>query len=200
MNKFYFWGPLLYQTKVDEEDLKNIKLLCKKEKENNHNTKLAGHLSNQYSIDRYKYVAIINKYFVEFSKTFENFYSLKYKPMNCNNAWVNFMTNGEFNPPHIHSDCDFSSVLYLDIPKELQDEAKNYVGTLGLQGAPGSISFFYGEQGKFVLDSVSFFPTKGDFFIFPATLRHSVSPFKSKVERISIAANFKVDITDKDGK
>jgi hypothetical protein len=36
-----------------------------------------------------------------------------------------------------------------------------------------------------------FMPVAGDFFIFPAHLRHVVSPFKSSVERVSIAANFK---------
>ena len=42
-------------------------------------------------------------------------------------AWVNFMVAGEFNPPHIHSACDFSSVLFIKIPKNLEKENKKWM-------------------------------------------------------------------------
>lgn len=190
MNKFYYWGPLLYQTKINEEDLNNLSLLC--EKKMSYNTKLAGHLDNQYTIDTNRYMSIINKYLLGFYETFKHFYNRNHIPLYCNAAWVNFMQNGDFNPPHIHTECNISSVLYLDIPNELVHEAINYKGTLGFHGAPGSISFMYGEdKGPYFVTCKNFFPTKGDFFIFPSLLSHMVYPFKSKVERISIAANFK---------
>jgi hypothetical protein len=38
---------------------------------------------------------------------------------------------------------------------------------------------------------VSFTPNVGDFFIFPAWLKHYVIPFQCEGERISISANLK---------
>ena len=40
------------------------------------------------------------------------------------------------------------------------------------------------------VSSFSFFPTEGDLVIFPANLGHLVSPYKAKVTRISMAANY----------
>jgi len=191
-NSFYYWGPLLYKTKISEEDLGKLSSLCKKEKEKNFNHQLAGHLLNQFQINTEEYISIVNKYFSGFSKTFEHFYVDQCKSMTCHEAWVNYMQAGDYNPPHIHRGCDFSSVLYLNIPSEIEAEAKNYKGTLGFEGGPGAITFYHGESIDYNISCQPFFPRRGDFFIFPATLRHSVFPFKSKVERISIAANFKV--------
>ena len=58
-------------------------------------------------------------------------------------VWVNYMKEGEFNPPHVHIG-DLSCVLYLQIPKDM-NKNKNYVAT---SEAPGSIQFIYGENLK----------------------------------------------------
>ena len=36
--------------------------------------------------------------------------------------WVNYMGPGEFNPPHIHTSCDFSSVLIVKSTEKLKEE------------------------------------------------------------------------------
>ena len=99
------------------------------------------------------------------------------------------MKAGEFNPPHIHTGCDFSSVLFLDIPEELKKENKAYVGTAS---GPGCIQFLSGEPSTYSIHQKTFFPKTGDFFMFPGSLRHLVYPFTSDIERISIAANYTV--------
>jgi hypothetical protein len=189
MNLPYYWGPLLYKTKIENEDIKKLLHICNKN--NNFNKGLAGHLKNQFLINVKDYVLIIQKYFNNYKNTFEEFYPKKIlRSFICNNAWVNYMQAGDFNPTHVHTECDVSSVIFLKIPNELLEEAKNYEGTLGLEGAPGCITFIYGEEQIFSNTLKSFFPQEGDFFIFPANLRHTVSPFKSNLERISTAANF----------
>ena len=35
------------------------------------------------------------------------------------------MKPGEYNPPHIHSNCDLSSVLFISIPEKLKKKIKN---------------------------------------------------------------------------
>ena len=102
-------------------------------------------------------------------------------------AWVNYMGPGEFNPPHIHTSCDFSSVLIVKSTEKLKEEYKKFTG---VGGGPGSIAFTYGEVQPHSISSKEFFPEEGDLFIFPATLVHFVYPFMCKEERITISANF----------
>jgi hypothetical protein len=56
-------------------------------------------------------------------------------------------------------------------------------------GAEGELAFANGALNN---TNVNHHPEVGDFFIFPAKVRHCVSPFKSKGIRISLAANFKL--------
>jgi len=102
------------------------------------------------------------------------------------------MVAGESNPPHTHSSCHFSSVLYLDTPPGLIKENKDYLGS---SEGPGAIIFRYGEQRMHNITEHAHLPESGDLFIFPFNLMHYVVPFKSKGERISVAANFTTDLT-----
>lgn len=185
---FAKFGPFVFKTKVDLNICKNILQLCKKE--NNANRQLAGHLKDQYNIDKNKYFEYIKQIIVIYIKQAEKWYD---KPI-CNGveivgAWVNFMKAGDFNPPHVHTNCDLSSVLFLEIPNELVKERKKYVGK---HYGPGTIEFMYGEDMELSNINMNHLPEVGDFFIFPAKVRHCVSPFKSKGIRISLAANFKL--------
>ena len=105
-------------------------------------------------------------------------------------AWANFMKAGEFNPPHTHGNCDFSSVLFIKIPEALKEEHKKFRGN---GGGPGAITFTYGETHPYAIAGKGFFPQEGDLYIFPATLTHFVSPFLSLEERISLSANFRLE-------
>jgi hypothetical protein len=185
---FAKFGPFVFKTKVDLNICKDILQLCKKE--NNANRQLAGHLKDQYNIDKNKYFEYIKKIIVVYIEQAEKWYD---GPI-CNGveitgAWVNFMKAGDFNPPHIHTNCDLSSVLFLEIPNGLIKERKEYVGK---HYGPGTIEFMYGEDMDLNNVNMNYLPEVGDFFIFPAKVRHCVSPFKSKGIRISLAANFKL--------
>jgi uncharacterized protein (TIGR02466 family) len=187
---FYYWGPLLFRTKLNKEDLNEVLKLCDKNFTNKINKELAGIIDEEYSIDLQKYFNIIKPYLDNvYKKAFETWYVKSFNQINIKSAWVNFMKNGEFNPPHTHINCILSSVLYLQIPEKLKIENKNYIGK---SSGPGSISFTYGEERFLNINIINFFPEEGDFFIFPSNLQHVVFPFKSKVERISIASNFDI--------
>ena len=187
---FFYWGPLLFKVKLQLQDLEKCAKLCSK-KSSEVNETLAGVIKHEHYVSPPKYYKIINPYLGAFRHAYNQWYG---KPLTKNfvftTAWVNFMKAGEFNPPHVHIGCDFSSVLFIKIPEKLKEENKKYVGT---SGGPGSISFSYGEEQPSFIVCKSFFPEEGDLFIFPATLTHFVAPFLSKGERISVSANFRLD-------
>jgi len=189
MYKFYYWGPLLYQTKINNVDINKIKIICKKNKNKDFRNELAGHINEEFFIDNNVFLEIVKPYLNEYLKAYKHWYNRDLKSIDVNSVWVNFMKNGEYNPPHIHTNGNFSCVIYLQIPKKLKEENKKYIGT-EKNGGPGSICFMYGENSNNNLTDVNLLPEEGDFFIFPANLRHFVSPFKSKIERISVSANF----------
>ena len=186
---FYYWGPLLFHTKLNSFDLKKCAKLCSK-KASSVNETLAGVIKHEHHVSPQYYVKIIDPYLNIFRVAYERWYG---KPLtntlHMPAAWVNFMVAGEFNPPHVHKNCDFSSVLFVTIPEGLKEEHKKFIGSAG---GPGSIAFSYGEYHPYSPNSQSFFPEEGDLFIFPATLTHFVAPFLSKGERISMSANFKL--------
>jgi hypothetical protein len=190
--QFYYSGPLLYHTELNKDDLKNLKKICIKDKTKDAKNRLAGHLDHEYMIDTKVFSEILKNYLLEYSQGFDHWYGKKIKSFKTIMSWVNFMKAGDFNPPHVHSDFDLTCVLYLDIPLKLQEENKKFIGK---GSGPGSINFiFQTGNDKFNISSKNYFPKTGDFFIFPASLLHSVSPFKSNVERISVSANFKIEI------
>ena len=181
--KFYYWGPLLCKFKVSPEELKQLKKLCKKNKKFDHRKELAGVIENEYTINRHAYQRIISPYLQAYTETiYSGFYGRQLnKLLEVSAVWVNYMKPGECNPPHI------SSSLYIQIPPELKKEQEDYIG----RGAgPGAITFNHGYQSDFTINTIHEWPEEGDFYIFPYNLSHFVASYKTKKQRISIAANF----------
>ena len=184
---FYYWGPLLLKTKLSSSDLAACTKLCSKNSKFV-NDKLAGVIKHEHSINSDEYSKIINPYLECLRESFKQWYGKPLdKKITMHVAWVNYMGPGEFNPPHIHTSCDFSSVLIVKSTEKLKEEYKKFTG---VGGGPGSIAFTYGEVQPHSISSKEFFPEEGDLFIFPATLVHFVYPFMCKEERITISANF----------
>ena len=187
---FFYWGPLLFRTKLSKEDLKKCANLCSKKSSVLSDT-LAGVIKHQHYVSAIKYCDILLPYFQPFRRSFKEWYGKPLtKDLNMVTAWVNFMKAGEFNPPHVHSGCDFSSVLFIQIPEKLVEEHKKFSGTAA---GPGGLTFQYGEAQLYSICRKDFFPEEGDLFLFPATLSHFVAPFKSQGERISMSANFRLE-------
>lgn len=94
--------------------------------------------------------------------------------------WINFQTKGEFNPLHEHSG-DISAIMFLDIPKEIAEENKeDHYQCM----RSGCLEFAYDNSCCAAIT-----PKTGMIFLFPAHLRHTVYPFKSDVERITMSFN-----------
>ena len=187
--QFFYWGPMLCKVRLHPDDLKKCAKLCSKQT-NFVNSSLAGVIEEEHYMDPQEFSKIIEPYLISFRNCYRQWHGVPLsKKILTVTAWVNFMKAGEYNPPHLHAGCNFSSVLFIKIPDKLKEERSKFIGS---GGGPGSISFLYGEFQEHSISQQSFFPEEGDFFIFPATLIHFVAPFMCKEERISIGANFKL--------
>ena len=181
------FGPILFKAKLSQKEIEDIKSLCSKDQKNSKRHDLAGHIYNEYSIDRAKLNCILKNTFDLFYDGYSRFYNQQCKKQGINDAWVNYMKKGDFNPLHTHSKCVFSGVIYLNVPKELQEEQNKFMGN---DAGPGSIPFnLLSYKPSYFIGSHGEFPREGDIYIFPAGLEHTVAPFKSEVERISVAFN-----------
>jgi uncharacterized protein (TIGR02466 family) len=187
--KFYYWGPLLFHTQIKPKELATIKKLCKKDLSKSHVKSLAGDIKDEYLIDKNKLNNILIPYIDAFKKAHQHWYNEPVSDLKVITSWVNYMKPGDYNPLHTHDNCDFSGVLYVDIPKQLQQEIKEYEGTTK---GPGAITFMYGEGNSQVIGSKEAIPVNGDLYMFPHNLRHIVNPHKSKCERVSLGINFAI--------
>jgi len=101
-------------------------------------------------------------------------------------SWIVSQYAGEYNPWHHHSG-DFSSVIYLKLPedmnKEWEEDFEDHYPANGL------IEFAYGESSDFRNDNIKFKPEVGKLLMFPSYLKHFVYPFKSEGERRSMSFN-----------
>ena len=194
---YYHWGPLLFRCRIKPDECQKLLEEGKKcrKKSNDYRSKLAGHLAEEYRLtDMKSMVEWFNKYlkaYINALKKWRGTSDPNYKsPSNLHleSVWINYMKNNDFNPPHIH-DGDLSFVIYPSIPKEITKENKAFIGKRNKGGGPGGITFLYGEEVKHCVSAVDHVPATGDLFIFPATLKHWVFPFRSTVERISVSGN-----------
>jgi len=187
---FSYWGPLLFKIKLNLEDLKKCAKLCSK-KSSLVSDILVGIIKHEHYVSPPEYYKVLDPYLNSFRRGYKQWYGEPLaKKTSMVTAWVNFMVAGEFNPPHMHGNCDFSSVLFVKIPKKLKEEHKKFPGR---GSGPGSITFINGVFQPYAMNYKYFLPEEGDLFIFPATLTHFVAPFMSEGERISISANFKLE-------
>jgi len=188
------WGPYVMATKVPNYIIKKLLSEGKKTKKN-FNYSLAGHLDHQYLYPPkiqnwfYKEITPILNAYREGHSNFHGLQNLTIE-LDFNDLWINFMEAGDFNPLHTHGG-DYSFVLFLDVPKQLKKEQKEFEGT---STPPGSLMFEYTQQAKprWATTGTAIKPQTGDFFMFPALLQHWVCPFKSKVTRISVSGNLKI--------
>lgn len=101
--------------------------------------------------------------------------------------WIISQKDNEYNPMHIHTECNISTVMYLKIPEYLPSRKE------GRQD-DGNIIFVNStcSDSQFVSPQYAHKPQVGDFFIFPAQQSHFVYPFRTadgKGERRSVSFN-----------
>jgi hypothetical protein len=184
------WGPCVVHLKV-LDNFKNILLDEIKKSKDDYRHKLAGQIEKEIGYtqeSRDKIIPHLSPYLGIYDECFQRYQNKKYdkKPEYALTAlWCNFQKQNEFNPPHDH-DGKLSFVIYLSVPESLKKENEAYNGK---SCGPGGIQFLYGEGIRDCITYMSYFPKDGDMFIFPAWLKHWVSPYKSDCVRVSVSGN-----------
>ena len=101
-------------------------------------------------------------------------------------CWIISQWEGEYNPIHVHTECQMSTVMYLKIPEFLP-------GVKPDRDDGGCIMFIGGAGGgsRLTRNLLKVQPKVGDFYIFPAHLQHTVYPFRTDgdFERRSVSFN-----------
>ena len=106
--------------------------------------------------------------------------------------WVISQWQGEYNPLHIHTECQMSTVMYLKVPKFLPSvkPERDDDGNIMFIGGAGSGS-------GLTRNLMRIKPRVGDFFIFPNHLQHTVYPFKTDGDFERRSVSFNADFIDK---
>jgi len=193
------WGPFVLKTKLPDYIIKKLKTEGKKAKES-YNHALAGHIDNQFlypeKVQQWFYNEI-HPVIQAYRNGHCKFHGIEELNVDfkADDLWVNFMKAGDFNPIHTH-DGDYSFVVFVDVPKQLEVEQKKFEGT---SAQPGALLFEYTQQAKprWATTGSHVLPKTGDMIMFPALLQHWVCPFKSKVTRISVSGNLRITNKEK---
>ena len=191
---FYHWGPFLFHSTMSKEFCELMLdegLKVRGKSDELYTNKLAGHIGEQYKLDRTKIMPKLAVFLEAYSIGYNQWRGgggMKPKAKLLS-MWINYMKAGDFNPPHSHG-ADLSFVAFPDVPKEIEEECAAFKGTMR---GPGGISWIYGEGDKTCISVVHQLPKTGDLYIFPAALKHYVFPFKSPVTRVSISGNILFD-------
>ena len=190
--KYYYWGPCLTRFSINDELCDGLLQRGSLLKEDAR-AGLAGHLDKELKYTREDKDWFLSKFSPVISDhmKFLNEYHNKDIQVNIEltDLWVNYMQKGEFNPPHIHNQ-QLSFVIYLKVPQELIDENKNYIGSDS--AGPGGIKFINDWNADILnIAEVPIFPKKNECYIFPGSLVHTVYPFQSDCERVSVSGNFR---------
>ena len=191
------WGPYVMRTNLPNYVIKKLKSEGVKAKES-YNRSLAGHLNHQFLYPvkfQQWFYSEIQPILQAYRQGHCKYHGLKELNIEfqADDLWVNFMQAGDFNPIHTHDNCNLSAVLFVSMPDEIKQENINFKGNKNASNVagPGELRFITSPPIQNFITEKNFLPADGDLFIFPHNLPHSVAPFKSKVERISISFNMK---------
>ena len=205
--KFYSpWANIIARVKMPEymtnQFIHLTDMLLKDKEAEDYGYTLAGQIGTEIKIDVNKLpeytkrwvMQIVNNYVKHClmqahshtEDTCKEISNTEFKGM-FNSMWVVSQKDNEYNPIHVHTNCDVSAVLYLKIPEYLPGRKEH-------TNPDGSIVFINstGTDTKYCNSIAPFWPIVGDLFVFSGKQMHGVYPFRTKDgkgERRSIAFN-----------
>jgi len=104
-------------------------------------------------------------------------------------SWFIIYDSGGFVSPHIHGDCSWSCVYYVQAGKESNE--KN--GSTYLQ--PPNVARLHSGIGSesFGFDVLRFIPDEGKLVVWPSHIVHGSLPYTGSEKRVIISANLIID-------
>jgi hypothetical protein len=189
-HKYHHFGPYLAEMSVDPDYCARLLKLGKKLKQS-HRESLAGQIHHEYLYPIEKEPWIAQEFQIYINTWIEGWKRFSHRPnfnrkYRLNQMWINRMRAKEYNPMHVHTHCDLSFILWVEVPQRMLNEAKKNITNAA---NPGETCFLYGEDKWSVVTEKHFTPQVNTLMMFPADLKHSVMHFNSKVIRTSVAGN-----------
>ena len=186
---------------LSKEHYKWFKQACKKAKIKNiqENNKLAGHIKEEYALDRppddiiRMLINMVDKRFFKYLDTIRTL--TKNLPFDLADVWCNFQKKHAFNPPHRHSGV-FSFVIFIKIPYSLNKESKYFTINAGNNYTSKFVFHVINKFGKIELWPLNVDKSfEGKIVFFPAPQVHEVFPFyTSDGYRITVSGNIKLRV------
>jgi len=175
-------GTMIVRFELDPKLVDEINKLYEEHKENLEpwNDNLAGKIADEKRVEH----ILTNEHKGVFLGCFKKYLEMILKPnWVCipENAWINDMYAGEYNPLHFHSspmtDLGLSSVFVLKRPS-------TYGKEFAREGDPtnGWLQFTGGDQSPLSSSQFSTDAMPGHFYVFPYSLLHGVYPFNGTKE------------------
>ena len=113
-------------------------------------------------------------------------------------AWYVRSFAGDYNPVHTHTNCELTCVGFLKVPDLSKERTKSGSNSLNKNYSPAGhleiLSSIGVTPSSFENDRIGFKPKVGNWYLFPANIRHSVYPFKCDGERRSFSINMNTDM------
>ena len=199
------FGPLIGKVTIPENIVKELNDACtkiakdkQKLKKGDMSQRLAGSVTHEWEIPSELiktqaefWGSILSQYVnnVVGSVDAPMFRCRSGEPVELQTAWFNRYFAGDYQPSHYHPEATLSLTGFLKVPnwdKELRRAAKNK----GRSSMPGQLIFTNGSVQEWSSHMCAVQPVVGEAYIFPATMLHSVYPYRTKGERRSFAMNF----------
>jgi len=191
----------IIEDKLSKETINKLKS-CIKDKQHKMNKKLAGNISESFSIPDKKnwffktvLLPLINQYSPKNLAAIVPSVLTENCPFVLHEFCVNFQKKFEFNPAHNHRGV-FSFVIWLDIPSSYNKEKELHFTKHSNTPMANSFEFCYtnilGQVAtySYLLESED----EGTILLFPSSLVHLVYPFYlSNKDRVSISGNISLD-------
>ena len=192
------FGPSIAKVQIPQELVNSLNNYVDKiiEDENklkkqDHGSKLAGNVSQEFEIEKdylessglLKFLGNSTGHWIKYSglEEIKNFQILK--------SWIVRQFKNEYNPTHWHSG-HVSGVGYLKVPKDLGKPFQKSK----IQNFNGNLELIHGSKMFLCNSTLKITPKVGDFYFFPNYMMHTVYPFSdSDEERRSISFNAMVD-------
>ena len=115
-------------------------------------------------------------------------------------AWYVRSFAGDYNPVHTHTNCELTCVGFLKVPDLSKERTKSGSNPLRKYqnytpaGHLEILSSIGVTPSSFENDRIGFKPKVGNWYLFPANIRHSVYPFKCDGERRSFSINMNTNM------
>ena len=188
-------GPTIFGMQLPEEVFQTcVKLADDIWERKDHiswNDELVGHMKYQYYVPHSQlkeyelfdfFLQCFYWYLTSASKDFEQ--KKEHLMIDLEAFWINYQEEGEYNPLHNHGQATMSGVIHLKEP-EYEHSKDRKCEKDGILSIVNHSPIMFGLD-KYVMDLK---PTPRGMYIWPASLLHSVNPFRGKGLRVSMAFN-----------